>query len=178
MKTPNFKEYTPEQLYDSYNHIDKDKYPEIYRMLINEIKARKLDLSAVEQEISNSFPFKFYIKTQLMMSLIYGIIVIISYFLFPTLINFFLPEEFELDSKDFRISWFFLFSFGGAIIIILINIYRKFNFIFELDDRLLLPKPIVTLIIFVKPFISFNLIGRVKIEKYIKDITKDEKNKY
>lgn len=41
---PDYTEYTLDQLYDVYYHVDRDQYPENYQAIVNEIKNRKAEL--------------------------------------------------------------------------------------------------------------------------------------
>ena len=55
MNTPEYHKYTLDQLYDSYNHIDKERYPENYNALVAEIERRKLQSGDQEKKSTAEF---------------------------------------------------------------------------------------------------------------------------
>jgi len=55
MNTPEYQNYSLEQLYDSYNHIDKERYPDNYKALVAEIEKRKFQSDEHESKSPDEF---------------------------------------------------------------------------------------------------------------------------
>lgn len=50
-KTPDYSNYTLEELFQSYYNVDKERYPENYQAIVNELKKRKADIP--QEEVSS-----------------------------------------------------------------------------------------------------------------------------
>ena len=45
-KIPDYSKYTLDQLYDVYDHLDRDRYPDRFKVVVDYIEKRKVELSS------------------------------------------------------------------------------------------------------------------------------------
>jgi len=53
-KAPDYKKYTIYQLYDVYNHIDREKYPDRFQKIVDELNKRKSEQPLPEDDNTDS----------------------------------------------------------------------------------------------------------------------------
>jgi hypothetical protein len=124
---PNYKKYNLSELYDIYHHINRDLYPDRFKIVSKEIELREIK-GEVTSDNYNQFNYN---KRSFLYILILSIITIgiyIFYWYFSNLkeIGFFI--KFKENDKEYKLSlnlfYFYIFSIILSFIILFLIVLK------------------------------------------------------